>query len=371
MTETPRWVRAISLQDLRTCGSIGLVLEGVKIALFFHDGAPHAIANVCNHKGGPLAGGKRSGEFVTCPWHAWEYSVKTGRGPAPYDAESVAAYATELRGGDVWVNLAPSHPRNLLRHEPHPLARPVKHEKHERTRVLGLATTAMDRDNPRYSGSDALLEHALAHAESELNAETRLIRLRDLAFRECEGNYSKAARVCIWPCAITERDPADQLTEVYEGLVHWCDVVLVATPIRWGQPASLYSKMVERMNTIQNQITIANRVLIDRKVAAFIIIGGQDNIQSVAGQMLTFWSELGFTFPPFPFIAHSRGWSAEDMERNVRQVKASEALRDGAAELVARAVETARHVHADEHFSRAGRKASPEVGDPAGAATPG
>ena len=68
--------------------------------------------------------------------------------------------------------------------------------------------------------------------------------------------------------------------------------------------------MIERMNCIQNQITIANRVLMHNKVAAFIITGGQDNVQAVAGQMLGFFSELGCHLPPFPFIAHSRGWSA-------------------------------------------------------------
>ncbi|HZL99925.1 MAG TPA: NAD(P)H-dependent oxidoreductase, partial [Planctomycetota bacterium] len=228
---------------------------------------------------------------------------------------------------------------------------------HDKPRVLGLSTTAMDKANPRFSTSEHLLEHALQHAASECGAETQLIRLRDLAFRECEGNYSKAARACTWPCAITERDPDDQLTPVYEGLVHWCDVVIVATPIRWGQPAALYAKLVERMNCVQNQVTIANKALIQRKVAAFVITGGQDNIQAVAGQMLTFFGELGFVFPQFPFIAHSRGWSAEDMERNVRCVQASEALRAGARELVARALETSRHLHVPGHFERGGRKA--------------
>ena len=70
---------------------------------------------------------------------------------------------------------------------------------------------------------------------SARRAPTRsVIRLRDLTFRHCEGNYSKASHACTWPCAITERDPDDQLTPVYEGLVHWADVVLIATPIRWG-----------------------------------------------------------------------------------------------------------------------------------------
>jgi hypothetical protein len=67
-------------------------------------------------------------------------------------------------------------------------------------------------------------------------------------------------------------------------------------------------------------------------------------------------------FPQFPFIAHSRGWDAEDMERNVRVVKASEALREAAARLVERALFHWRVLdhHRDElakPMERSGRKA--------------
>ena len=140
--------------------------------------------------------------------------------------------------------------------------------------------------------------------------------------------------------------------------------LVAATPIRWGQASSLYFKMAERLNAIQNQVTIRNRILIRNKVAAFIVTGGQDNIQAVAGGMLTFWGELGFTFPQFPFIAHSRGWDAEDMERNVRKVKASDALREAAAELGVRALDYWKVL--DHHrgelerpMERTGRKAQP------------
>ncbi len=124
-------------------------------------------------------------------------------------------------------------------------------------------------------------------------------------------------------------DPKDQMEQVYEGMVHWADVIAVATPIRWGAPSSLYFKMAERMNCIQNQITIRNRVLLRNKVACFVITGGQDNVQAVAGQMLMFFGELGCVFPPFPFVAHTRGWPAEDMENNVRHVQESPDLREG------------------------------------------
>jgi multimeric flavodoxin WrbA len=156
-------------------------------------------------------------------------------------------------------------------------------------------------------------------------------------------------------------DPDDQMDEVYEAIVHWADVILVATPIRWGAASSLYFKMAERLNCVQNQVTIRNRVLIRNKVASFIVTGGQDNVQGVVGHLLTFFGELGFVFPQFPFIAHSRGWSAEDMENNVLQVQHSAELREGAAELVDRAIrlaaETLKAELTKDEVARGGRKA--------------
>ncbi len=338
-------------------------LDRHQIAVFHHEGRFRAIGNGCNHRGGPLCEGRLNGEFVMCPWHGWEYSVITGKGPTGYDEEQVPVFGIEERADGVYVATPPVQPRKLVKHKPSHLL-----EEHPKTpgappRVLGISTTAMDDANPRYSTSDALLEHALAMA-GERGAETKLVRLNALKFKPCEGNYSKASHACTWPCAITERDPEDELTVVYEGLVHWCDVVLVSTPIRWGSASSLYFKMIERMNCIQNQVTIHNKVLICNKVAAFIITGGQDNIQAVAGGMMTFWSELGFLFPPFPFIAHSRGWDAEDMQNNVRQVKESDVLRAAARELAARALDFWKVLDAHQAelvrpMERAGRKAQP------------
>ena len=337
-------------------------LDRHRIAVFHYGGAFHAIADGCNHRGGPLSEGRLRDEYVMCPWHGWEYSVVTGRGPAGFDEEQVPVFAVEERDDGVWIRTPPVMPRKLLKHKPSHLLEDHPKPAGAPPRVLGLSTTMVDAANPRYSTSDALLEHALGHAATR-GADTRLLRLRDLEFRPCEGNYSKASHACTWPCAITERDPEDQLTAVYEGLVHWADVVLIATSIRWGAASGLYFKMAERLNCVQNQITTHNRVLINNKVAAFIITGGQDNVQAVAGGLLTFWSELGFLFPQFPFIAHSRGWDAEDMQNNVRQVRMSEPLREAARGLLDRALDHWRAVDLTRgeggSMVRAGRKANP------------
>ena len=318
------------------------------------------LSGVCNHAGGPLADGRLEGGYLVCPWHGWKYHRLTGRGEPGFEGDAVPSYASRVEGGRLLVDLDSATPRKRAPHPPHPLARRVARAPGA-VRVVGISTTNMDLANPRYSTSDALLEVAMRFAGGELGAEARTIRLAALRFRHCEGYYSKSARACTWPCSITQMDPADELDRVYEAVVHWADVLVVATPIRWGNASSLYYKMVERMNCIQNQVTIANRVLLRNKVAAFIITGGQDNVQAVAGQMMGFFGEIGCQFPQFPFVAHSRGWSAEDMERNVEYVMRSKELRDGAQMLVARAVHAARllidHGEAPHAIPRGGRKA--------------
>ncbi len=358
-------------QDLGPVESLsGKPLQQVKVgrtslALVYAEGVFSALSGVCNHAGGPLGEGRLKGEYVVCPWHNWSFHCRKGHGEPGFEADQVPVYETKIEGGHLFVNLTPSVDRHKKPHAPHPLARPVVREAGP-LRVVGISTTVMDKANPRYSTSEALLETALAQAHSE-GAEARLIRLNDLSFRACEGYYSKSARACTWPCSITQMDANDELDQVYEALVHWADVVLVATPIRWGAASSLYHRMVERLNCIQNQITIGDRVLIQNKVAALIITGGQDNIQAVAGQMLGFFGEIGFHAPQFPYIAHSRGWTAEDMERNVAFVQQSEALHQGARELVMRAMKLAQHLIAEEpaptRISRGGRKAYRKVAE--------
>lgn len=337
-----------------------LMAGRLRLALSFKDGKFGAVSGICNHVGGPLGKGTLDGEYLVCPWHHYKFHRCTGAGEPGFEADRVPQFALKIEGGHLFLNPKPVAGRSKPPHEPHPLAR-----KPERapgpTRVVGVSTTAMDEQYPRYSTSDSLLDTALASAREGLGAETRLIRLNALSFRNCEGYYSKAARACTWPCAITQMDDKDQMEQVYEALVHWSDVVLLATPIRWGAASALYYKMVERMNCIQNQITLRNEVLIRNKVAALIITGGQDNVQAVAGQMLGFFSEIGYVFPPFPFIAHTFGWNFEDMERNTEYVRQSEALNEGARELAARAIRAARDLIERDacapHISRGGRKA--------------
>jgi len=356
--DTNVWRDLGPVQDFLHVPVTEVALDRGKIAVSQVDGKFGVVSGVCNHAGGPLGQGHLDGEYLVCPWHHWKFHRITGKGEPGFEDDAVPSYEFQVDDGHLWIGIKPATERHKKPHDPHPLARKVERASGP-VRVVGISTTAMDAAYPRYSTSDVLLDVALQSAK-ENGRETRLIKLNDLKFRNCEGYYSKSAQACTWPCSITQMDPEDQLDRVYEALVHWADVVLVATPIRWGAAGSLFFKMAERLNCIQNQITIRDNVLIQNKVAAFIITGGQDNIQGVAGHLLTFFSELGFCFPQFPFIAHSRGWSAEDMERNIEYVMKSQELREGACQLLHRAIELSEFLMtrgSNEKLERGGRKA--------------
>jgi len=366
----PEWLDLGPVEELAKKPLQTVIRGRNRFAVSYANGEFGVISAVCNHAGGPLGDGRLDGDYVVCPWHNWKFHARTGEGEPGFEEDRVPRYDSRVENGRLMADVESATKRHKKPHPPHPLTRAVVREPGV-VRVAGISTTVMDRDNPRYSTSDALLESAIRHAQTTLGVQAKLIQLNALKFRSCEGYYSKAAPACTWPCSITQMDPNDQLDVVYEAIVHWADVILVSTPIRWGAASSLYFKMVERMNCIQNQVTIRNRVLMKNKTAAFIITGGQDNVQAVAGQMLGFFAEIGCTFPQFPYIAHSRGWSAEDMERNVAYVQQSEDLHEAARALVTRAVDTARFVitHSEEEamvghhepLVRAGRKASMPV----------
>jgi len=359
MPNDENWVDVGHADDFATTPVKRVTAMNVELAVSCRDGTFGAISNVCNHVGGPLGEGRLDGDYIVCPWHNWKFHRCSGLGEPGFEEDRIPAFPVKIEGGRVFVNLEAATKRQKKPHPPHPLAREVKRAP-GRLRIAGISTTAMDGANPRFSGSDHLLDHALSAAR-DLDAETRLITLNRLKFRSCEGYYSKSAQACTWPCSVTQMDADDEMDQVYEALVHWADAVIVATPIRWGAASSLYFKMAERLNCVQNAVTIRNRVLIRNKVAGFIVVGGQDNIQSVAGQMLGFFAELGFIFPQFPYIAHSRGWSHEDMERNVEIVRASKELAEGAAMLAKRCLDLAAHLiardEAPSSIERGGRKA--------------
>lgn len=91
-----------------------------EIGLFNIRGTYHALLNYCPHRAGPLCRGRvrplvvsegvyhvgyeREDEIVKCPWHQWEFDIKTG--VALYDETlRVRTYEVSQEGEEVVIYL--------------------------------------------------------------------------------------------------------------------------------------------------------------------------------------------------------------------------------------------------------------------------
>ena len=98
------WVQVASEAEVPAGSLIETEAAGRYIALCNVEGELRAMDGTCPHQGGPLGEGSLNGEFVTCPWHMWDFHSVTG---ACAFNERVRVEVFEVRrdAGAVMVNL--------------------------------------------------------------------------------------------------------------------------------------------------------------------------------------------------------------------------------------------------------------------------
>ncbi len=98
----PHFVKLATLDDLPPGGAKEVEHDGRIYALFNVDGIISAIDGICPHQGGPLADGPLHGTLVACPWHGWEFDVRTGK-TTINDRLKHPVFEVKVEGADVLV----------------------------------------------------------------------------------------------------------------------------------------------------------------------------------------------------------------------------------------------------------------------------
>ena len=98
------FVKIASLSDLPAGTAKTVEIGGTAIALYNVGGRVHATTNTCPHRGGPLGEGVLGGEVITCPWHAFEYEVTSGR-CLTNPSLQITCFPVKLEGQDILVQV--------------------------------------------------------------------------------------------------------------------------------------------------------------------------------------------------------------------------------------------------------------------------
>jgi 3-phenylpropionate/trans-cinnamate dioxygenase ferredoxin subunit len=92
-----------------------VTVRGREIGIFHVNGEYFALLNRCPHEGAPLCRGKlgglveadmpgeyrlsRQGEFLKCPWHGWEFDIRTGQSWCDPTNTYVKRYGVTVESG--------------------------------------------------------------------------------------------------------------------------------------------------------------------------------------------------------------------------------------------------------------------------------
>jgi len=98
------FVRVAGTADVKPGSGMVAEINGKTLAVFNVDGTYHVIDNTCVHRGGPLGEGDVEGDVVSCPWHGWQYNIKTGA-CVNNPAAKVATYEVKVEGNDIRARL--------------------------------------------------------------------------------------------------------------------------------------------------------------------------------------------------------------------------------------------------------------------------
>jgi len=99
-----QFVKVASLSELPAGTGKAVEVNGKTVALFNVNGEVYATDNTCLHQGGPLGEGMLEGDVITCPWHMWQYNVKTGENLED-SMLKVDTYPVRVSGDDVEVEI--------------------------------------------------------------------------------------------------------------------------------------------------------------------------------------------------------------------------------------------------------------------------
>jgi len=98
------WIRAAAVEDCPRGEARELVVADRILALFNVEGEFFALDGVCPHQGGPLGKGKLAGCVVTCPWHGWQFDVRTGQHQVTASLRH-PRFPVKVEAGNVLVDL--------------------------------------------------------------------------------------------------------------------------------------------------------------------------------------------------------------------------------------------------------------------------
>jgi multimeric flavodoxin WrbA len=134
--------------------------------------------------------------------------------------------------------------------------------------------------------------------------------LTALADHDVDGEVVRVVDLDIRFGVSTDEGDGDEWPQVRRKMLD-ADILVIATPIWMGQPASPCKVVLERLDAELSETDDAGRMLTYGKVAGCAVVGNEDGAHHVAAEVFQALNDVGFTVP----AAGSTYWVGEAMQK--------------------------------------------------------
>lgn len=153
------------------------------------------------------------------------------------------------------------------------------------------------------------LKPSPAPSSSELLGSQVLDAMRESAEEELVGEVIRVVDHGVKFGVSTDEGEGDGWPAIRAKLLE-SDVLVLATPIWMGQPASVCKVVLERLDAEISETDDAGRMLTYGKVAVVAVVGNEDGAHHVTAELFQALNDVGFTVP----ASGSTYWVGEAMQ---------------------------------------------------------
>jgi multimeric flavodoxin WrbA len=81
------------------------------------------------------------------------------------------------------------------------------------------------------------------------------------------------------------------------------EIVIIATPVWWGNQSSEIQRVVERLDELHDKVLAGEPSPLEGKVGGIVITGDSDGAEHIIGNICNFFNAVGLLIPPYATLS--------------------------------------------------------------------
>jgi multimeric flavodoxin WrbA len=106
----------------------------------------------------------------------------------------------------------------------------------------------------------------------------------------------------VLPGTYSDMGASDEWPGILETLLA-SEIIILATPIWWGNQSSLIQRVIERLDELHDKLLAGESSPFEGKVGGIVVTGDSDGAEHIIGNICNFFNAVGLLIPPYATLS--------------------------------------------------------------------